>query len=356
MTRAGFSGAAEPYAGIATAMRVVDTEIDYAARSDAKVLITGESGVGKEIVARLIHQRGRRRATPLVTANCAGIPDSLLESSLFGLFEMANGGTIFLDEIGEMSLRVQTSLLRFLENGAQRRVDARVMAATSRPLMELIESKDFREDLYYRLNVIHIAMPPLRERREDIPGFFQYFLEAYATQRGMTPPRVPPETLQLLVRYDWRGNVRELKNVAERITVPDGFNVVMPDDLPIEIRHWSSAAKSAAARTTSTERPSKADACFARMIDGHESFWTVVHPVFMSRDLTRDHVRAVVGQGLERTRGSYKLLVELFNMPPSDYKRFLNFLRKHDCQVAFQRYRAVSNASSTLPGRRPNAP
>src|SRR5438094_3579279 len=130
MTRAGFSAITEPYIGVSTAMRTVDAEIDYAAHSDAKVLITGESGVGKEIIARLIHQRSRRGGTPLLTVNCAGIPDSLLESALFGLLEVARGGTILLDEIGEMSLRVQTLLLQFLEDGELRRVGVRVLSTT----------------------------------------------------------------------------------------------------------------------------------------------------------------------------------------------------------------------------------
>jgi len=353
MTRAGFSATTEPYIGISTAMRAVDAEMDYAARSDARVLITGESGVGKEIIARVIHQRSRR-GTPFLTVNCAGIPDSLLESALFGLLETAKGGTILLDEIGEMSLRLQTLLLQFLEDGELRRVGVRVLSTSNRPLMERIASKDFREDLYYTLNVIHIAVPPLRQRREDIPGLFQYFVEAYATQRRMTPPRIAPDTLEQLVRYDWRGNIRELKHVAERLMPPDGMDVLMPDDLPVEIRQWP--VRMGGPASMGAGLPSKVDACFERIIGGHESFWTIVHPPFMSRDLTRDDVRALVGQGLERTRGSYKLLVELFNMPPSDYKRFVNFLRKHDCQMAFQRYRSAPNASSTLPGRRPNAP
>src|SRR5437899_6214195 len=189
----------ESLVGIGTAIRAIEAEIEYAARSDAKILITGESGVGKEVIARLIHQRSRRAHTPLVAVNCAGIPDSLLESALFGhmrgsftgayrdrlgLFEMAHGGTIFLDEIGEMSLRMQALLLRFLENGeiqrvgadrVQTRVDVRVIAATNRNLIDRIAAKDFREDLYYRLNVLHVTIPPLRQRREDIPVFLQYF-------------------------------------------------------------------------------------------------------------------------------------------------------------------------------------
>jgi transcriptional regulator with PAS, ATPase and Fis domain len=388
MTSAGFnrhtsaSGGvhegAEPFIGISAAMRAVEAEIEFAARSDVKVLITGESGVGKEIIARLIHQRSRRASTPLVAVNCAGIPDSLLESALFGhekgsftgahrdrqgLLEIANGGTIFLDEIGEMSLRMQALLLRFLENGelqrlgsdrVQQRVDVRVLAATNRQLMDRIRAGDFREDLYYRLNVIHISIPPLRERREDVPGLLQYFLDTYAAQHGSHRPEVAPETLEQLVRYDWPGNVRELKNVAERLIVRDGKHAVLPDDLPPEIQqpaHGDGAAAPVAA--VDSRAASRADALYERMVRAGEPFWETVHPLFMSRDLTRDDVRTLLRRGLEQTRGSYKLLVELFNMPPSDYKRFLNFLRKHDCQVEFQRYRTVGRERDTAANESP---
>src|SRR5438067_8233294 len=250
----------ESLVGLGTAIRAIESEMEYAARSDAKVLITGASGVGKEVIARLVHQRSRRARTPLVTVNCAGIPDSLLESALFGhvkgsftgayrdrlgLLEMANGGTIFLDEIGEMSLRMQPLLLRFLENGeiqrvgadrVQSRVDVRVIAATNRNLLDRIAAKDFREDLYYRLNVIHLTIPPLRARREDIPVFLQHFLRLYAERHGQQPPELAPETLARLVAYDWPGNVRELKNVAERLIVRSGTGVIAVSDLPPEIQ------------------------------------------------------------------------------------------------------------------------
>jgi transcriptional regulator with GAF, ATPase, and Fis domain len=220
------------FIGISAAIRHVEVEMNYSARSDAKVLITGESGVGKEIAARLIHQRSRRAHQPIVTINCAGIPDSLLESELFGhvrgsftnayrdrlgLFEMADGGTVFMDEIGEMSLRMQALLLRFLETGeiqrigaqgVQGRVDVRVIAATNRDLIERIGSHDFREDLYYRLNVIHITIPPLRSRREDIPMFLRHFFATYAERHEVKAPELAAETLSYLVAYDWPGNVR----------------------------------------------------------------------------------------------------------------------------------------------------
>src|SRR2546428_3223225 len=239
------------FIGISSAIRHVEVEMDYSARSDAKVLITGESGVGKEIAARLIHQRSRRAHQPIVTINCAGIPDSLLESELFGhvrgsftdahrdrlgLFEMADGGTILMDEVGEMSLRMQALLLRFLETGeiqrvgapgVQNRVDVRGLAATNRDLVERIRSRDFREDLYYRLNVIHITIPPLRARREDIPILLRHFLRSYADRHGIEPPELAPDALAQLVAYEWPGNVRQLKNVAERLIVRTRAGVIV---------------------------------------------------------------------------------------------------------------------------------
>ena len=349
------------FIGISTAIRQVEVEMDYSARSDAKVLITGESGVGKEIAARLIHQRSRRARLPIVTINCAGIPDSLLESELFGhvrgsftdahrdrlgLFEMADGGTVFMDEVGEMSLRMQALLLRFLETGeiqrvgaqgGERRVDVRVIAATNRDLVERIGSRDFREDLYYRLNVIHINIPPLRARREDIPLFLRHFFAAYAERHGVKAPELASETLSYLVAYDWPGNVRELKNLAERLIVRTRADVIGPASLPPEI-----LASARAAALPPPGRTSLADSLFERMVDGHEAFWSLVYPLFTTRDLTRADLRQIVTRGLEQTRGNYKMLAELFNMPkPGDYKRFLNFLRRHGCEVPFQRFRTA---------------
>jgi transcriptional regulator with PAS, ATPase and Fis domain len=364
---------AETLIGIGTVVRTIETEVEVAARSDAKVLITGESGVGKEVIAQLVHQRSRRARTPLVTINCAGIPDSLLESALFGhvkgsftgayrdrlgLLEMAHGGTIFLDEVGEMSLRMQALLLRFLENGelqrvgadrSQLRVDVRVIAATNRHLLDRIAAKEFREDLYYRLNVIHITVPPLRERREDIPAFVQYFLRSYAERHGARRPDVEPDALARLVAYDWPGNVRELKNAIERLILRSRTGVITLADLPAEIREGGLDAPlpdAVAAPAVS----SNADQLFARMISGRESFWTVVHPLFMARDLTRADLRSILRKGLQQTGGNYKVLVQLFNMPPDDYKRFLNFLRKHECHVPFRRFRTAR------PDPEPSAP
>jgi transcriptional regulator with PAS, ATPase and Fis domain len=332
-------------------------ELEYAARSDAKILITGESGVGKEVLARLIHRHSNRAHAQLVTINCAGLPDSLLESELFGhvrgsftgayrdkpgLLETAHNGTIFMDEVGEMSLRMQALLLRFLESGeiqrvgaerAQARVNVRVIAATNRNLVERIAAKEFREDLYYRLNVIHLTVPALRDRREDIPDLLEHFIAFYAVRHGMPKPEITPEAMGQLVSYGWPGNVRELRNFVERLVLRARNGCVVPADLPVEI------APPAPAPVRESPRGANLDRMYDRMVIRRESFWTVVYEPFMSRDMTRDDLRALVSRGLEQTRGSYRILVQLFNMADADYKRFLNFLRKHDCQMPFQRFR-----------------
>jgi DNA-binding NtrC family response regulator len=348
--------------GSSAAMRDVEVEIACASRSDAKVLITGESGVGKEVVARLIHQHSQRAHSELVTINCAGLPDSLLESELFGhargsftdayrdksgWLEQAHRGTIFMDEVGDMSLRMQALLLRFLENGEIQRVgsdrvtsivDVRLIAATNRNLLEAVRDKSFREDLYYRLNVIHIPIPPLRERREDISALIEHFLSVYAKQHRVDQPRLLEETRARLTAYDWSGNVRELKNVAESLVVRRKSDVIGLEDLPREIAgKWSTSVLDRA------PQPSRSTPAvlFERMSVGGESFWSVVYEPFISRDLTRDDLRAIVSRGLEQTRGSYKALVQSFNLEAQDYKRFLSFLRKYECHMPFQRFRAA---------------
>jgi DNA-binding NtrC family response regulator len=348
--------------GTSATVHDVELEIECAAKSDAKVLITGESGVGKEVVARLIHQRSRRAPEPLVTINCAGVPDSLLESELFGhvrgsftdayrdkrgWLEQAQGGTIFMDEVGEMSLRMQALLLRFLENGEIQRVgsdqvrsalNVRVIAATNRDLMTRIAEKSFREDLFYRLNVIHVAIAPLRDRQEDIPLLFAHFIRVYCGRHGIEPPRVLDETMARLTAYHWPGNVREVKNVVERMVVRTQSGVITPEDLPREISgRWVAPAPSL---TPLAPRPTP-DVLFERMSVGGESFWSVVYEPFMSRDLTRQDLRLVVSRGLEETRGNYKALVQYFNLAPADYKRFLSFLRKYECHMPFQPFRAL---------------
>ena len=352
--------------GVSAAVRGIEEEIHHAARTDAKVLITGESGVGKEIVARLIHQRSNRGRGPLVTINCAGFPDSLLESELFGhvkgsftdayrdkrgWLEMAHGGTIFMDEVGEMSLRMQALLLRFLESGEIQRVgsdrplaalDVRVITATHRRLLERIADQTFREDLYYRLNVIHVEVPPLRDRREDIPVLLSHFLRTFSETHQMPAPEVSNEALKCLGAYQWPGNIRELKNVAERLILRCRNGRITEEALPPEV--WRSRAAPSSIEVHRDEQPGPriCETLFDRLVKDGDSFWTAVYEPFMARDLTRADVRELIRMGLEHTRGNYKLLVTGFNMPPEDYKRFLNFLRKYECHVPFQRFRMLT--------------
>ncbi|MEO8076932.1 MAG: sigma-54 dependent transcriptional regulator [Acidobacteriota bacterium] len=358
------SGIADVLIGEAEPMHLVRADIECAARSDAKVLITGETGVGKDVAARLIHQRSARSTKPMVTINCAGVPDSLLESELFGhvrgsftgafrdkvgLLESAPNGTVFLDEVGEMTPRMQMVLLRFLETGelqrvgatrAHTRVNIRLITATNRDLHAQIATGAFREDLYYRLNVIRLLIPPLRDRRSDIPLLVQHFFNLYSRQHGVPRTQVTPAAMDVLVAHAWPGNVRELKNVIERVTVRAVGRPIVPADLPADV--FAGTASAAAIRVdTAVRAESVVDALCARLFQG-ESFWTAVYPQFVSRDLTRDDLRKVVQVGLERTSGNYRLLVQLFNMPVTDYRRFLAFLRKHSCHLPFQQFRQAS--------------
>jgi two-component system response regulator HydG len=345
------------FTGSSPAVQLLRQDIEAAARCDAKVLITGETGTGKEVVARLIHARSARNRKPFVPLNCAGIPESLLESSLFGhmrgsftdavrdrigLLESGHHGTAFLDEIGEMSARMQGLLLRFLETGEiQRigsdrldaRVDVRIIAATHRDLLERTKTNEFRLDLFYRLNVVHLRTPALRHRRNDIPELLDTFLNDYSRKYGVPKAAVTPQALAALVAHEWPGNVRELRNVAERIAVTRFKGPVRPEELPLDL--------ASVPVPTIIAAPVPADGLFERLCSGHESFWSAVYDPFVAHDLTREDVRAIVRRGLIETRGNYRLLVKLFNMPERDYKRFLSFLRKHGCHIAFQEHRRL---------------
>jgi two-component system, NtrC family, response regulator AtoC len=348
------------FIGASKAARLIQEEIEHASKSDAKVLITGESGVGKEVVAQLVHHQSRRSRAPLVTINCAGVPDSLLASEMFGhvrgsftdahrdkagWLEQANRGTVFLDEVGEMSLQMQSLLLRFLENGEiQRvgsersvaRVDVRVIAATNRRLGDRIASNEFREDLFYRLNVIHIPIPPLRERREDIAPLLDHFLRAFSKSHGVERPRLTESAVAQMVASDWPGNVRQLRNVVERLVLRHKNGTITTADLPREVLTIDAQADLI---ELPNRRPT-AEVLFERMVRGGESFWTVVYEPFMLRDLTRDDVRALTRHALNLTHGSYKGVAQLFNVP-QDYKRLLNFLRKYQCHLPIQEFRSV---------------
>ena len=241
---------------------VMRTALDVAckvARHPTTVLITGESGTGKELVARLIHRESPRADAPFVAVNCGAIPEALLESELFGhekgaftgatrdkagLFEEAHEGTLFLDEIGELPPALQVKLLRALQEGEVRRVgatspsavDVRVIAATNRDLQADVASGRFRADLFYRINVVAIALPPLRERPEDVPELARFFLDRHAARMGLTARGISPGALRILTEHSWPGNVRELEHAIERALVMTGGDAIEPSDLPAPVR------------------------------------------------------------------------------------------------------------------------
>jgi len=345
-------------------------DIESAAQSEAKVLLTGETGVGKEVVAHAIHHQSRRSAGPFITINCAGVPDTLLESEFFGhargsftgafrdnpgLLRQAHGGTVFLDEVGEMSLRMQSLLLRFLETGelqtvgagaTRTHVDVRVVTATNRNLLESVNAREFRADLYYRLNVFHLHISPLRDRASDVGLLLDHYCQLFSEQHGRTAPQFGDDALALLSRYPWPGNIRELRNLTERVVSRSSSPVIDASHLPKEV-HVAAAARDAApaadVRAGGTHR-ARIEAMLDRLLVQKESFWTSAYTAFMSRDIIRDDMRHIIRTGLEQSHGSYRVLLGLFNMPASDYKRFLGFLKQHDCHLPFQRFRALRAA------------
>src|SRR5579862_2449153 len=241
--------------GSSPALIAVLEEVERVAPVDSTVLIRGETGTGKELIARAIHNASPRSGQPLIKLNCAAIPFDLLESELFGhergaftgaiaqkigRFELADKGTLFLDEVGDIPPALQPKLLRVLQEqeferlGSTRthQVDVRLVAATNRNLMEMANRGDFRSDLYYRLNVFPVLLPPLRERREDIPALVTHFVDIYGRRMGREIEQIPPTTMSALTSYDWPGNVRELQNLIERAVIlsDDG---VLPNPLPV---------------------------------------------------------------------------------------------------------------------------
>ena len=241
--------------GTSPAITELRRQISTAAPTNGRVLIFGENGSGKELVARAVHALSARRDRPFVEVNCAAIPDELIESELFGhekgaftgaiarrrgKFELADAGTLFLDEIGDMSLRTQAKVLRALEEQTVERigghepirVDVRVIAASNKPLQELIAQGRFREDLFYRLNVIPIEVPPLRRRKEDIPLLVEHFFKSFSAEYGKRPKTLSGDAMVYFMAYDWPGNVRELRNMVERLVIMTAADTITPEDLP----------------------------------------------------------------------------------------------------------------------------
>jgi transcriptional regulator with PAS, ATPase and Fis domain len=338
-----------------------------AAESPAKALITGESGVGKDLVARYLHSRSPRKLAPFVPVNCAGLNETLLESELFGhvkgsftgayrdkrgKLQLAHGGTLFLDEVGEMSLRMQALLLRFLENGeiqavgsdhVQTRVDVRVIAATNRNLTDHVAAGQFREDLLYRLRVIHLHVPSLRERPEDVKALLMHFMARSGRHLEFTD-----DAWRAFLGYQWPGNVRELLNVVQQLAWLSPSGVVGIADLPASMRSGTQAIKPPDERHRQV-----ADDLYDAVVHKGASFWDHVYPLFLDRDITRHDLRQLIRRGLRESRGRYKAVVRLFGMPGTDYRRFMNFLAAHGCGVEFRDFRTEAAHAESAAQTRP---
>ncbi len=343
---------------------------ERAAQSAAKVLVTGESGVGKDLIARHIHSHSNRRQAPFVAVNCAGLTETLLESELFGhvkgsftgayrdkrgKLQLAHHGTLFLDEVGEMSLRMQALLLRFLENGeiqavgsdqSQARVDVRVIAATNRNLSDLVAAGQFREDLLYRLRVIHLHVPPLRERPEDVQALMTHFVERAERQLTFTDG-----ALRAFQRYRWPGNVRELMNVVEQLLWLAPSGTVEVEHLPMSMRTGPGLMV-----PLDDRRRQVADDLYDALVKQGASFWEHVYPMFLNRDITRHDLRELVRRGLRESRGRYKALLKLFGMSGRDYRRFMNFLAAHECGVGFREFRDAGPSGGDTSTEKPAFP
>ena len=329
-------------------MRSIRTIIDHIADTDATVLVRGESGVGKDLVARAIHARSARRHGPFVPVNCAAIPSGLLESELFGYekgaftgavgrklgrFEYANQGTIYLDEIGDLSLGLQAKLLHVLQDFRFSRVgghalievDARVIAATNRDLEKALTRLEFREDLYYRLNVVELRIPPLRERREEIPGLVAWFLDRFNVQYGRQKV-LSSETLTLLSEHPWSGNVRELENAIRRM-------VVLAD-----------GEQEFAALVANGRRRCAAPAPLAPVTEGLRE---------IARRAAREAERSALAEVLERVRGNR---LEASQILKVSYKTMLNKITEYGLTRTNGRAQSSLVAAATVAGVLPAAP
>jgi transcriptional regulator with PAS, ATPase and Fis domain len=325
---------------------------------NARILLTGESGVGKELIASYMHAASPRAAGPFVTVNCAGLSETLLESELFGhvkgsftgayrdkmgKFELAHTGTLFLDEVGEMTPRMQGMLLRVLATGevqkvgadhVTRGIDCRVIAATNRTLPDMVKAGLFREDLYYRLDVIHIHVVPLRERREDIPLLIDFFLDRLQAEFRVRCV-LEADVREKLHGYEWPGNIRQLEHVMQRLVITSAGRPITVADLPADI---AQTAVDPIQAPRVERRKSKAEELY-RAIRAGGTFDAVVYEPYNNHDITRADLRELVRMGLVDARGNYRSLVKLFNVPPSDYKRLVGFLRRQQCHLPFREFR-----------------
>lgn len=312
----------------ATAVRV--------AGGEARVLITGESGVGKDVLARFIHAKSRRASGPFIVVSAVGLEERALARSTDEAFDAAHGGTLFLDEVSELPLGIQARVLRRLESwhhADQPREDVRVIASTTRELAELVAHGEFREDLMYRLRVVHLHVPPLRERRDDVRPLAEW--QARRLGRPFTPTA---EAWASLEQYYWPGNVRELSNVIEQVLATAPHAAIGFDDLPETVRGYATGG----VKPVQERRRTMADELYSGLVEGRYAFWADVYEMFMRRDITRDDLRGLIRRGLSATRGSYRQMLVLFGLAADDYKRLLNFLNAHDCALDFRDFRQAA--------------
>ena len=286
-------GTREGMVGESVVIQRLRSQIRQVASSNLGVLITGENGTGKELVANTVHQQSQRNHKPFITQNCAALPDELIESELFGhergaftgaatqrrgKFELADDGTLFLDEIGDMSLKAQAKVLRVLESGELQhlggtrtlRVDVRVVAATNKDLEKEIENGNFREDLYYRLNVVPIVVPPLRERLDDLPLLVGHFVEQFHRENARLPKVIDSSAVRVMQSYSWRGNVRELKNIVERLLIMVEQDIISADDV-MEVLPVPRDSSPTISTALSMEPSSQAGKSLQKMVDEAEA-------------------------------------------------------------------------------------
>ncbi len=325
------------FIGKSKIIREVRAFMEKVCSSDHPVLLLGETGVGKDLVANHIHFLSSRREKLFLALNCANFPEYLIESELFGhrkgaftdaredkigLIEMANGGTLFFDEISELSLLLQAKLLRVIEHKEIRRIgetrarkiDVRFIFATNKDLKKEVRLKRFREDLYFRINVFHLHIPPLRERKEDLPYLVEHILKI-ENRRNRKKKTITKEALEKLMNYHFPGNIRELENMLQRAHSFSEGDKIRAEDIKFEEK--------------GEEELSISERIFREMVKGGRNFFEVVHKPFLKRDLNRREVREIIALGLKETNGSYKKLLPLFNIGEGerDYKRFMNILR-----------------------------
>ncbi|MCP2520990.1 sigma-54 dependent transcriptional regulator [Candidatus Aminicenantes bacterium AC-708-M15] len=320
--------------------------IKKASYSPHCALISGETGVGKDLIAKLIHKLSKR-AGEFVTVDSSSIPENLIESELFGyrkgsftdakedkagLIECADRGTLFFDEIADLPLHLQPKLLRVIEekeirrlgDTCSRKIDVRYIFATNKDLKKEVKERRFRKDLFFRIKVLSLHVPPLRERREDIPELIEYFLER-ENRENNTIKRVSKEALSKLLKYHFPGNIRELENIIRRAHIICEGEVIRVKDIELEEELEESVFKKKTEDNIS-------ERLFKEMIERGKSYRKVVHEPFMARELNRREVKGIIELGLKETNGSYKKLLEIFNIREEEYKRFLNILRIHKLQ------------------------